>query len=163
MIRRRGLRRRGWMGSAARRRVQAGGPLAVGRKAGTLEQWREIRHTILARARSRCEACGRAGRLDVHHLVKRSQGGGDADPDQLVALCRRCHELTDAPYATGRLVITALGTGRFQFEVVTRRADGGSGRESRTVVPTTEAFKALLNSKPGVDPAGLIAEDHPRI
>ncbi len=81
--------------------------MAVGRTAGTLEQWREMKGDILARARSRCEACGRPGRLDVHHLVKRSQGGGDADPDQLVALCRRCRELTDAPSATGRLVITA--------------------------------------------------------
>ncbi len=146
MIRRRRLRRRAWIGSAARRRVQAGGPLAVGRTAGTLEQWREMKHAILARAGSRCEACGRAGRLDVHHLVKRSHGGGDADPDRLVALCRRCHELTDAPYATGRLVITALGTGQFRFEVVTRQGDGRSAREIRTVVPTTETFKALLKS-----------------
>jgi hypothetical protein len=50
-------------------------------------------------------------------LVKRSQGGGDADPDQLVALCRR---------------LTALGTGRFRFEVVTRRAEGG-GRSPRSL------------------------------
>ncbi len=105
-----------------------------------------MKQVVLARARSRCEACGRPGRLDVHHLVKRSHGGGDADPDQLVALCRRCHELTDAPYATGRLVITALGAGRFRFEVVTRRADGGSAHEIRTVVPSTETFKTLLRS-----------------
>jgi 5-methylcytosine-specific restriction endonuclease McrA len=37
-------------------------------------------------------------RLDVDHVVKRSQGGSDFDLDQLVALCRWCHDQTDAPY-----------------------------------------------------------------
>jgi hypothetical protein len=35
-------------------------------------------------------------RLDVHHVVKRSQGGSDFDLDLLVALCRWCHDQTDA-------------------------------------------------------------------
>jgi hypothetical protein len=59
-------------------------------------------------------------RLDVHHVVKRSQGGSDVDLDLLVALCRWCHDQTDAPYARGRLVVTALGAGQFTFEVVAR-------------------------------------------
>jgi len=33
-----------------------------------------------------------------------------------VALCRRCHAQTDAPYGRRRLVITAGGSGRFRFE-----------------------------------------------
>jgi len=61
-------------------------------------------------------------RLDVHHVVKRAQGGSDFDLDRLVALCPPCHAQTDAPYARGRLVITPLGEGRFTVEV-TRRAD----------------------------------------
>ena len=59
-------------------------------------------------------------RLDIHHVVKRSQGGSDFDLDQLVALCRWCHDQTDAPYERGRLVVTALGAGQFTFEVVAR-------------------------------------------
>ena len=55
-----------------------------------------------------------------------SQGGSDFDLDRLVALCRPCHEETDAPYAKGRLVITPLGAGRFSFEVV-REAGTWSG------------------------------------
>jgi len=47
-----------------------------------------------ARAGWRCQACGRGGRLDVHHVVKRSQGGSDWDLEALVALCRRCHAQT---------------------------------------------------------------------
>src|SRR5207244_11740410 len=71
-------------------------------------------------------------RLDVHHVVKRSQGGSDFDLDLLVALCRWCHDQTDAPYERGRLVVTALGAGQFTFEVVQRAA----GRTSPARVPT---------------------------
>jgi HNH endonuclease len=74
----------------------------------------------LVRAGWRCEACGVRRRLDVHHVVKRSQGGSDFDLDRLVELCRWCHDQTDAPYERGRLVVTALGAGQFSFEVVQR-------------------------------------------
>jgi hypothetical protein len=50
--------------------------------------------------------------------VKRSQGGSDFDLDQLVALCRWCHDQTDAPYERGRLVVSALGDGQFRFELI---------------------------------------------
>ena len=55
-------------------------------------------------------------------FVKRAQEGSDFDLDRLVALCPPCHAQTDAPYARGRLVITALGNGRFIYEVI-RGAD----------------------------------------
>jgi len=42
----------------------------------------------------------------------------------LVALCRWCHDQTDAPYERGRLVVTALGAGQFTFEVVQRAERG---------------------------------------
>ena len=44
----------------------------------------------------------------------------------LVALCRWCHDQTDAPYERGRLVVTALGAGQFTFEVVQQAARGTS-------------------------------------
>ena len=106
------------MGRASRRRIRAGGPLALGRPAANLEQWREIRAQVLARARWVCQACSVRTRLDVHHVTKRAQGGSDFDLDRLIALCRDCHAQTDAPYARGRLVITALGQGRFTFEII---------------------------------------------
>jgi len=38
-----------------------------------------------------CEKCGTSnGPFDVHHKIKRSQGGGD-DPENLILLCRICH------------------------------------------------------------------------
>ena len=111
------LRKQVRMGRVSRRRIRAGGPLALGRPAASLEQWQEIRAQILARARWVCQACGVRTRLDVHHVTKRTQGGSDFDLDRLIALCRDCHARTDAPFRQGRLVITPLGDGRFCCEV----------------------------------------------
>ncbi len=106
------------VGLASRRRIRAGGPLALGRTSASLEAWREIRTQVLARARWVCQACGVRTRLEVHHVVKRAQGGSDFDFDRMVALCPPCHAQTDAPYRRGRLVIHPLGGGRFTFEVI---------------------------------------------
>ena len=57
-------------------------------------------------------------------INKRSQWGSDFDLDQQVALCRWCHDQTDAPYERGRPVVTALGAGQFTFEVVQRPGRG---------------------------------------
>src|SRR5207302_5572460 len=126
------LRRRTPLGQRARRRKWAGAPRALGRPAASVAEWKAIRQQVLARAGWRCQACGVRRRLDVHHLVKRSRGGSDFDLDQLVALCRWCHDQTDAPYERGRLVVTALGAGQFTFEVVQR----ASGATSPARVPT---------------------------
>jgi 5-methylcytosine-specific restriction endonuclease McrA len=116
------LRTRVRIGWASRRRIRDGGPLAAGRPSATLEAWREIRAQVLARAQWVCQACQVRTRLEVHHVVKRAQGGSDFDLDHLVALCRPCHAQTDAPYRRGRLVITPLGGGRFACEIA-RGAD----------------------------------------
>ena len=118
------LRRRTPLGLRARRRMTAGGPRAQGRQAASWAEWAEIREQVLGRAGWRCQACGVRRRLDVHHVIKRAQGGSDFDLDQLVALCRWCHDQTDAPYERGRLVVTPLGAGQFAFEVVARAGPG---------------------------------------
>ena len=115
---RRSRRSRGVVGAAARRRIQRGGPRATGRPAATLEEWAAIRRLVFRRARWRCQACGCWGALEVHHVVKRAQGGSDFDLDRLVALCPPCHAQTDAAYARGRLVLTPLGGGQFTAEVI---------------------------------------------
>ena len=38
-----------------------------------------------------CEGCGQAAAVDAHHCTFRSQGGSD-EPDNIVLLCRSCHE-----------------------------------------------------------------------
>jgi 5-methylcytosine-specific restriction endonuclease McrA len=112
------LRTRVRVGQASRRRIRAGGPLALGRPSATLKAWREIRAQVLARAQWRCQACRLRTRLEVHHVVKRTRGGSDFDLDCLVPLCPACHAQTDAPYLRGRLVIMPLGQGQFTFTVV---------------------------------------------
>jgi 5-methylcytosine-specific restriction endonuclease McrA len=42
-----------------------------------------------------CEVCGMGGRVDrggfdLHHIVPRSQGGGD-EVENIILLCRKCH------------------------------------------------------------------------
>ena len=112
------LRTRVRVGQASRRRIRGGGPLALGRPSANLEAWREIRAQVLARAQWACQVCRVRTRLEVHHVVKRTQGGSDFDLDRLVALCPPCHAQTDAPFVRGRLVITPLGQGQFTFTVV---------------------------------------------
>ena len=81
-----------------------------------------------------CTACEMGpSRLEVHHVVKRAQGGSDFDLDRLVALCPRCHAQTDAPYLRGRLLITPLGGGRFTIEAA-RGADKWAIRASPPAV-----------------------------
>jgi 5-methylcytosine-specific restriction endonuclease McrA len=112
MQRRHPLRR-----SPFRRRAPDTGGIS-GRPAASRIEWQAILSEVRSRAGWRCQACGRRGRLDVHHVIKRSRGGSDFDLDRLVALCRACHDQTDAPLAAGRLTVTPLGDGRFTFEVV---------------------------------------------
>jgi hypothetical protein len=54
-----------------------------------------------------------------HHVVKSAQGGSDWDLEALLALCRRCHAQTDAPFVRDRLMVMPGGGGQFAFEVVT--------------------------------------------
>jgi len=120
------LKRRAPLARRARAGRRRGGARAIGRPAASLSEWKLIRQTVLARAGWRCQACGVRRRLDVHHVMKPSQGGSDFDLEHLVALCRWCHDQTDAPYERGRLVVTALGAGQFTFEVVQWAAGGTS-------------------------------------
>jgi hypothetical protein len=73
--------------------------------------------------------------LDVHHVLKRAQGGSDFDMDWLVALCRACHAWTDAAYIHGRLIVTPRGGGRFVFTLVR-----GVGKAAREVVDHWESL-----------------------
>ena len=92
--------------------------------------WDKAKRTVLLRAKGWCEACRRRAVLDVHHVTKRSQGG-EHDPDQnLIALCRTCHDRTDWAFSAGRLVIEPLGEGKFHCEVVFAR-DKWEAREAR--------------------------------
>lgn len=46
----------------------------------------------------RCKVCGQIA-ADIHHIVYRSQGGTD-DIENLIELCRKCHDLAHAKKLT---------------------------------------------------------------
>jgi 5-methylcytosine-specific restriction endonuclease McrA len=57
-----------------------------------------VRPLVLERAGHRCERCGKEGRLDLHHRLARSQGGGH-EASNLAALCSGpsgCHRRAHA-------------------------------------------------------------------
>ena len=53
--------------------------------------WERVRRQALARDGHRCQLCGRAGVLEVHHLVALRDGGAALDLDNLVSWCTSCH------------------------------------------------------------------------
>lgn len=62
-----------------------------------------VRQAVLDRDDNRCVVCGSNWRLELHHVVYRSQGGGHDDAN-LATLCQRCHQRIHA----GRLSIRFL-------------------------------------------------------
>lgn len=114
-------------GRAAAKRRRDGGARAVGREALSTRDYSLLVAEVHARDDWRCLFCRAhntkhdATVLEAHHVVKRSQGGAD-HPDNLVSLCAACHRWTDAPFADGRLIVEALGQGRFECYVV-KKAD----------------------------------------
>ena len=55
-----------------------------------LRAYQRMRRRILDARGWRCEACGVAGRLELHHVTAVEDGGTD-DPGNLRILCRPCH------------------------------------------------------------------------
>jgi 5-methylcytosine-specific restriction endonuclease McrA len=52
-----------------------------------------LRRQVLRRDRWRCQGCGSTSNLEIHHQQFRSHGGLDV-LDNLITLCRSCHEVT---------------------------------------------------------------------
>lgn len=55
------------------------------------KRWKLTRLFALEAARWRCEDCGKAGVLEVHHVTPLADGGSPFALDNLRALCRPCH------------------------------------------------------------------------
>jgi 5-methylcytosine-specific restriction endonuclease McrA len=74
----------------------------------------EVRRAVLARDSYRCRRCGEqdTGKLHLHHVTYRSQGG-DHNPDNLVTVCFGCHRLIHDKKVTVKRVL-----GRWFFGAV---------------------------------------------
>lgn len=55
------------------------------------KKWDMFRLAMKKRADNLCERCGRAGRLEVHHITPVSKGGAMYHPDNVIVICRACH------------------------------------------------------------------------
>ena len=54
-------------------------------------RWAVVRRAVLDRDGWRCVKCGKAGRLEVDHVVPIVRGGDWWAAEGLQALCRGCH------------------------------------------------------------------------
>ena len=56
-------------------------------------RWAAVRRAVLNRDNFRCVECGRAGKLEVDHIVpmQREPGQDVYNPNDLQAICRACH------------------------------------------------------------------------
>ena len=54
-------------------------------------RWRRLRRKMLDKAGWRCKKCGKAGRMEMDHVIPISQGGAHWDEKNLQVLCRDCH------------------------------------------------------------------------
>ena len=56
-------------------------------------RWAAVRRAVLNRDNFRCVECGRAGKLEVDHIVpmQREPGQDVYNPHGLQAICRTCH------------------------------------------------------------------------
>ena len=54
-------------------------------------RWKRLRRVILDRDAWRCQSCGKAGRLEVDHILAVHLGGDFWDAANLQALCVGCH------------------------------------------------------------------------
>ena len=59
--------------------------------AANIPNWHLIRRRALDRDGWRCQSCGKAGRLEVHHLRRLIDGGTNELPN-LKTLCFGCHK-----------------------------------------------------------------------
>ena len=84
-------------------------------------RWDAVRSGVFESDGWRCRQCGKAGRLEVDHVVPLKRGGDPLALDNLQALCRACHiektrrenrrPPTPAEAAWRRLVAEMLSTG----------------------------------------------------
>lgn len=110
--------------------------------------YRERRELVerLLKERPACEACaplaGYEGRktynlresVDLHEIVRRSQGGSILDEGNILAVCRRCHRwITEMPWEAANVGLHLPGwaTSEMYEEAATLRDGWANGRPGK--------------------------------
>ena len=83
-------------------------------------RWDAVRRAVFERDGWRCVQCGKAGRLEVDHVVPLKRGGDPWALNNLQTLCRACHiaktrsenfrPMTPAEAAWRRMVAEMMST-----------------------------------------------------
>lgn len=55
--------------------------------------WKNVRQNILIRDNNSCVKCNKKTKLEVHHKTYKNHGKEHLHLDDLITLCRTCHEL----------------------------------------------------------------------
>ena len=63
----------------------------MSRNHARLKGWERFRRRLLDARGWRCERCGLAGKLEVHHKRPLQEGGTAFDPENCEILCAPCH------------------------------------------------------------------------
>lgn len=63
----------------------------VNSKTSENESWSYLREIILDKYNYQCSICGQYGEIDVHHKIPIKEGGTN-EIENLITLCRNCHE-----------------------------------------------------------------------
>lgn len=63
-------------------------------EAKALREWLKLRRSIIHRDKRKCQMCGKKSDLEVHHIKPKENGGGD-NPENLITLCRACHDIAE--------------------------------------------------------------------
>lgn len=67
------------------------------------DEWKQISKSIKERDGFTCQVCGNDDWLEVHHIIPRIMGGTDTD-DNLITLCKKCHELIPKGEDSGQII-----------------------------------------------------------
>ena len=92
------------------------------------------RETVFSRDQYKCRICGKDTSLDIHHIIKRINGGSH-DIDNLITLCKSCHraiEIGDLEFAVNKCFRNA----KIYYS--------GSSQKTVTIIECREKLRKLL-------------------
>jgi hypothetical protein len=108
------MRRSGFQRSSA---------MATAQRRATREDYEAFKRALFIRFGHRCAFCRRESlALDPHH-TRKPRATYLMDPETVLPLCRRCHDLAEAAYdsSTGRLVILGSRSAGWTMVVIHAR------------------------------------------
>lgn len=68
----------------------------------------EVRQAVLARDGHKCFFCKATDNLHIHHMIPRSKGGTH-DPENLLAVCEKCHAWLHEGELVYNIMVKRLG------------------------------------------------------